>query len=82
MWLSEDETPGRYGGTVDLDFLMQANLGFVFRKLSDAPQQAIVDFGFGADIKTDYYQLFLSNAVYLFETADGSNQVYILTQTE
>ena len=80
-WLLEDESPATYGSR-EMFFLLQLKQGFRFPLLPNAPKQVRIGFSGKPEASPhDYYQLFISNNLYLFGTNGRENpNVYVLTQ--
>jgi hypothetical protein len=83
-WLSDEETPATYAQKVPMVFLMQLVPGFAFETTEHAPKQ--VELGLDGKPKSSaraHYELFLSNALYLYGTQDDALRlVYAITQVE
>lgn len=80
-WMLDDECPSTYGGSVPMAFLIQVTPNFEFKMTGAAePQIELNIMGDPSPSPLDYYQLFISNALYLFGPTSGQRVVYAITQ--
>jgi hypothetical protein len=83
-WILEDESPGSYGGNTPMFFLLQLLDGLQFDLRDEAPRQ--IELGLDGLPKLSaarYYELFISNRIFLFGTSDRAHLgVYAITQVD
>ena len=81
-WILEDESPRTYDSRIPMHFLLQLTPGFEFKTVRGAPPQIEVGLmGNPEPSPYDFYKLFIGNAVYMFGTTKGANNlIYALTQ--
>lgn len=81
MWITEDESPATYAGSIPMVFVAEIYPGWRFTTYSGAEPQIELDIrGNPTPSPFDYYQLFLGNALFLFGPSTGEKLVYAITQ--
>lgn len=83
-WILDDETPGKYGGSIPMFFLLQLMENFEFDILQHAPRQVVVGLdGLQHKSKHTHYELFVGNKLFFFGTSSTTCRfVYILPQSD
>jgi hypothetical protein len=83
-WLLGDESPKTYAGRLPMFFLLQLQAELQFEIDKHAPRQ--VELGLDRSPEPspfNYYELFISNKIFLFGTQDRTEAlVYAITQVE